>query len=315
MHTCSVIVRRPHVLLAALAVILAAVVAAGCGGSSVAIPELASFTAVAQKSSSADSARFTMDLGVTMPGTSKPLAFTVDGGFDTTAQRSQLSVDLSSFAELFQSLGAGLGASLGGTVSGNLGDLGSPSDWKLDAIQDGKVAYIHFPLLAKQLPPGKTWIKGDAKDLSSADAGQMSQFGSLAGTDPRDVFGMLKAVSGSIEAVGSETIRGVETSHYRATIDLAKLEQLVPAEQRQSLGGIGQSAQQAGLSEIPLDVWVDADQRVRKLSMDIDAKQPGTSQSVKASFVVELYDYGKALEIELPPAGEVVDASTLKQTS
>lgn len=282
--------------------------AAGCGGSSVAIPELASFTSVAQKSSSADSARFTMDAGVTIPGTSKPLAFSADGGFDTAGQRSQLSVDLSSVAELFKSFGS----SLGGTVTG---DLGSPSDWKLDAIQDGKTAYIHFPLLAKQLPPGKTWVKGDAKELSSADAGQMSQFGSLAGTDPRDVFGMLKAVSGSIEAVGSETIRGVETSHYRATIDLAKVEQLVPAEQRQSLGSLGQGAQQAGLTELPLDVWIDGDQLVRKLSVDLDAKQPGTDQRVKASLVVELYDYGKALDIQLPPADQVVDASTLKQPS
>jgi hypothetical protein len=307
MHTCSVTVRRPHFLLVALAAVLA-VVAAGCGGSSVAIPELTSFSSVAQKSSSADSARFSMNLNMAMPGMGKPLAFTAEGGFDTPAQRSQLTVDLSSFAELFKSLGS----SLGGTTSG---DLGSPADWKLDAIQDGKTAYIHFPLLTKQLPPGKTWIMGDAKELSSAGAGQMSQFGALAGTDPRDVFGMLKAVSGSIEGVGSEKIRGVETSHYRATIDLAKVEQLVPAAQRQSLGSLGQSAQQAGVSEIPLDIWIDADQLVRKLSVDLDAKQPGTDQSVKASLVVELYDYGTPLDLKLPPADQVVDASTLKQTS
>ena len=51
----------------------------------------------------------------------------------------------------------------GGTIKG---DLGSPEDWKLEAIQDGDTAYINFPLLAKQLPAGKTWIKGDAKELS-----------------------------------------------------------------------------------------------------------------------------------------------------
>ena len=57
---------------------------------------------------------------------------------------------------------------------------------------------------------------------------------------------MLKAVSGSIEAVGSEEIRGVETSHYKATIDTAKIEKLIPAAQRQSLGGLDQAARQAG---------------------------------------------------------------------
>jgi uncharacterized protein YidB (DUF937 family) len=219
-----------------------------------------------------------------------------------------MSVDLSSVAELMKGFASGLGGSI-------TGDFGSPEDWKLDVIQDGDVAYVHFPLIAKQLPAGKTWVKGDAKTLSAADTGQLKQFGSLAGTDPRDVFGLLKAVSGSITAVGSDKIRGVETSHYHATIDPAKLEQLVPADQRQGLGGLDQSARQAGLAEIPVDVWVDADQQVRKIAVDVDGKQPGTDAAVKASLVVELYDYGTPLQLKLPPADEVVDASSLKRPS
>jgi len=299
-------VLRPRALLAALVALLA-VAAAGCGGSAVGVPELTSFGTVAQKSSAADSAKFDMKIELTMPGTDKALSLGVDGGFDTPAQRSHVTADLSSLAELFKSFGS----SFGGTVKG---DLGSPEDWKLEAIQDGDTVYVRFPLMAKDLPGGKTWIKGDAKDLARANGGQMSQLGSFAGTDARDVFGLLKAVSGSIESVGSEEIRGVETSHYRATIDFAKLEQLVPKEQRQSLGGLDQSAKQAGLTELPLDVWIDADQRVRKLSIDLDAKQPGADASVKASLVVELYDYGTPLDVELPPADQVVDAATLKPT-
>jgi hypothetical protein len=296
--------RRSHLVFAALVALLA-LVAAGCGGSSVGVPELTSFTTAADKSSSADTARFALQLKLAMPGTDKTLSFGADGGFDTPQRRAELTFDLSSLADLFQSLGS----AFGGKVSG---DLGSPSDWKLHAIQDGDTAYIQFPLLTKQLPAGKTWVKGDAKDLSGANAGQMSQFGSFAGTDPKDVFAMLKAVSGSIEAVGSEEIRGVETSHYRATLDLQKMEQLVPADKRQSLGGLDQAATQAGLNDIPVDIWIDADQQVRKLSFDLDAKQPGTNESAKASFVLELYDYGKPLDIQLPPADQVVDASTLK---
>jgi len=272
-----------------------------------AVPELSSFANVAQTSAAADSAQFSLEARVAVPGIDKKLAFSAEGGFDTPAKRSQMSVDLSSVAELMKGFASGFG----GTVTG---DLGSPEDWKLEVIQDGDVAYVHFPLLAKQLPAGKTWVKGDAKTLSSADTGQLKQFGSLAGTDPRDIFGMLKAVSGSIEAVGTDEIRGVETSHYRATIDTAKLEKLVPAAQRQSLGGLDQSVQQSGLTEIPLEIWIDSEQRVRKLSIDVDAKQPGTPMSMKASLVVELYDYGKALDLELPPADQVADAATLKPT-
>jgi hypothetical protein len=302
---CRMMVRPLHLLLTALVATLA-LAASGCGGSAVAVPELTSLTQIAQTSSATDTAKFALMLDLTIPGADQKLSFTAEGGFDTPAKRAQLTFDLSSFAELFKTLGS----SLGGTVKG---DFGNPEDWKLDAIQDGDTAYIRFPLIAKQLPAGKTWIKGDAKDLSSADTGQLSQFGSFAGTDPRDVFGFLKAVSGPIEAVGSEKIRGVETSHYRATVDTAKLEQLVPAADRQSLGGLDQAAKQAGLTELPLDIWIDAEQRVAKLSVDLDAKQPGSDAAVKAALVIELYDYGAPLDLELPPADQVVDAATLKK--
>ncbi len=323
MHTGSVIMRRSHVTVTALVALLA-VIAAGCSGSTAAVPELSGFTNVAQTSAAADSASFSLEANVTVPGIDKELAFSAEGAFDTPAKRSQMSVDLSSVADLMKSFAS----SFGGKVTG---DLGSPDDWKLEVIQDGDIAYVHFPLLANKLPAGKTWLKGDAKTLSRADAGQLKQFGSLAGTDPRDVFGLLEAVSGSIESVGTDEIRGVETSHYRATIDTTKVERLIPEAQRQRLGGLGQS----GRAEIPIDVWIDADQRIRKLAIDlagIDQETPATGSSgqsgtplyplgasgtmdIEGSVVLEVYDYGKQLDLDLdlPPAGQVVDAATLKQ--
>lgn len=303
-HTVDVVVRRTHLVLAVLIVALA-LLGSGCGTSSVAVPELTSFTTAAQASVAADTARFALELKMTMPLTDKALELRADGGFDTPARRAELSVDLSALAETLKSLGSAFGGQM-------KGDLGDPEDWKLEVIRDGDVAYVSFPLMAEQLPAGKKWVKGDAKELSGASAGRLGQFGSVAGTDPRDVFGMLKAVSGSIVALGTDEIRGVETSHYKATIDVAKLEQLVPEAQRQSLGSLDEAAKASGLSAIPIEVWIDDDQRVRKLSLDVEAKHPGTSQTVKASLVVELYDYGKLLDIKLPPADEVVDASTLK---
>ena len=293
--------------VAALVVALG-LVASGCGGSQGAIPELASLTQAASTSASTDTAKFALTFEMAVPGADQSLSFSAEGGFDTPAKRSRMTIDLSSLAELMKQLGS----SLGGTVTGDLGDS---SDWKLEAIMDGDVAYLNFPLIAKDLPDGKTWIKGDAEDFSRADTSGLGQFGSLSGMDPRDVFGFLKAVSGSIESVGSEEVRGVTTSHYRATLDPAKLAELVPAEQRESLGGVDEAARQAGLTELPLDVWIDADQRIRKLSIELDAKMPGSDKSLKASFVVELYDYGTPLELDLPPADQVADASTLRPKS
>ena len=301
-------VRRLSVPLAALAVAALGLVAAGCGGSAGAIPELSSLTQVANTSASADTAKFALTFEMNLPGADQSLSFDAEGGFDTPAKRSQLTIDLSSLAELMKQVGS----SLGGKVTG---DLGGSSDWKLEAITDGDVVYLQFPLIAKELPDGKTWVKGNAREFSKTGTSGLDQFGTLSGMDPRDVFGFLKAVSGSIDAVGSEKVRGVSTSHYRATLNPAKLTALVPAEQRQSLAGVDEAARQAGLTALPLDVWVDEDQRIRRLSIDLDAKMPGSDKSIKASFVVELYDYGMPLVLDLPPADQVVDAATLKPKS
>ncbi len=282
-------------------------VASGCGGSQVAIPELTSFTSVAQSSASSDSAQFELTFDLTVPGVGKSLSFTAGGGFDTPAKHSRMSVDLSSLADLMSQLGP----LLGDTVSGGLATT-DPADWKLDVIVDGDVVYLRFPPIAKELPDGKTWVKGNAKELSQSGTTGLDQAGSLSGIDARDVFGLLEGVSGTIESVGSEDVRGVTTSHYRATLDPAKLTALVPADQRESLGGVDEAAKQAGLDELPIDVWVDGEGRVRKLSIDLDAKLPGSEESLQASLVIEVYDYGMPLELELPPADQVADAATLK---
>ncbi len=298
------IVRRLFIPLAAIVAALG-LVASGCGGSAGTIPELSSLTQVANTSAATDTAKFALTFEMSLPGADEALSFSAEGGFDTPAKRSQMTIDLSSLAELMKQVGS----SLGGTVTGDLGDS---SDWKLQAVMDGDVVYLQFPLIAKELPDGKTWVKGNAQEFSKTDTSGLDQFGSLSGMDPRDVFGFLKAVSGSIEAVGSEEVRGAPTSHYRATLDPAKLTELVPADQRETLGGVDEAARQAGLTELPLDVWIDADNRIRKLAIELDAKMPGSDESMQASFVVELYDYGTPLELDLPPADQVADASTLK---
>jgi hypothetical protein len=302
-------VRRPAILLACLAALLAlAVTACGGGGSGQsALPpvELTSFATAAKASSASESARFSLSFSQSLPGTDQALAFGASGAFDTKANRARLEFDLSAFVELL----AGLGEAFGGTVTGDLPT--DPDDWKLEALQDGDVLYVRFPLLADQLPDGKTWIRGDAKDLVDQAGGGLDQFGSLAETDPRDAFAYLEAVAGGIETVGTEELRGVATTHYRATVDVAKALELVPAEQRNGLTDLDQMLGQSGLSQIPIDVWLDAEQRVHKFEMAFDLGAPGSGESARSALTMEVWDYGAPLELELPPPDQVVDASAL----
>ena len=62
---------------------------------------------------------------------------------------------------------------------------------------------------------------------------------------------------------------------------------------------------------MPVDVWLDASGLVRKLSMSFEATEASTSRSSEVAMSFELWDYGQDVDIELPPASQVVDASSL----
>jgi hypothetical protein len=295
-------------LLALLSIATLAVVAAGCGGNGVAVgPDLTSFASAASASAASDTGRFELEVQLSLPGTDKGFGLSASGGFDTPNHRAQMALDLSALAQLM----AGFGKSLGATSTGDLPT--DPASWRLEAIQDGDTVYVRLPLLDDKLPAGKTWIKGSAKELAAQGGSELGQFGSFADTDPRDTFAYLKAVSGSIETVGGESLRGVDTTHYRAAVDMTKIESMLPADQRQSLGSLDALLGQTGLTSIPIDVWLDAQQRVRKLELSFELGGTG-SQQAGASMTMELYDYGKPLDVSLPPADQVVDAATLKQS-
>ena len=286
-----------------------ALVAAGCGGgssSSTAALEPIGFEQLAQSASTsadATSGRFSFDLSMSFPGTDEPFAFSGEGAFDERSGRASFAVDLSAHPNLL----GGFVAGLGGTGLPNFDD---PSGWKIDVVQDGTVGYVRLPAFDEQLPEGKTWIRGDAADASTSgfDVGELGQF---AKSDPRDVLGTLRAVTSDVETVGSEQLRGVETTHYRATVDPAQLGKFAIGKDPTATQALLDRLAQSGLGLVPVDVWLDASGLVHKLSMSFEATEASTSRSSEVAMSFELWDYGQAVDIELPPASQVVDASDL----
>ena len=107
---------------------------------------------------------------------------------------------------------------------------------------------------------------------------------------------MLRSV-GSVQTVGTETVDGVSTTHYKATIDLAKAAGTV--------GGPAQDAvqhliDQGGPSSIPVDVWIGDDGLVRKLTVDETVSNGG--QTGTAHLTLDLSDYGTAVNVTAPPS-------------
>jgi len=291
--------------LAGLAAVLAAL--AGCGGGSEAGPvaagrplALGELAAAARTSAEAASGRFAFAFTVSGEGLGEPLAFSGEGAFDAAAKRAAVTLDLSSFGALLGGLVSGLGA-------GEAPELDDPAAWRFELVQDGEATYVRAPVLAGRLPTGKSWVRSErvsGSALPGLDLGQLEQ---LAGGDPRTLLEALEAVSGRVEVVGVEELRGVAVTHYRATIDAAAAASGDGA--RAPLAG--ELLEQAGLASLPLDVWLDGAGLVRKLALVARETRPGTAERAQAAITFELWDYGEDVEIELPPAVQVADAATL----
>ena len=119
----------------------------------------------------------------------------------------------------------------------------------------------------------------------------------MAQTDPMTYLDLLGAVSSEIDEVGRERVRGVLTTHYHFEVDPRKLE--MPSPQ---FGAADLSA--AGIETLPLDVWVGDDDLPRRIRMALGAA--GSDIEVD----IEMYDYGKPVEVEAPPEEQVIRAAS-----
>jgi hypothetical protein len=289
------------------------VLSAGCGGRAgdpvvtggpITFRDLAK---AARTSADATSGRFAFSMDLSFPGAKEPFAFTGEGAFDASSERASFTLDMSSFATL-------LGGLFAGATQTGAPDFDDPEGWKIEAIQDGHVVYVRFPAMAEQLPGGKSWVRQDLQRAGRASGVDFGDFQQFTNNDPRAILDFLRTVSGKIEMVGTEDLRAVPTTHYRATIDPRDYGKLVPRDKREELDSLVQGlVAQSGIGNIPVDIWVDGFGLVRKFSMAFSATQPGTTQTAQASMSFEMYDYGADVAIELPPAAEVVDASALRQ--
>lgn len=185
---------------------------------------------------------------------------------------------------------------------------------EMEMVQDGDTVYMKSSMLTGLMGSDKEWVKLDATDMGDSGMG-----GSLSGSnDPTAMFEALRGVSSGIETVGTETIDGVETTHYRATIDLQKAIAAAPEDQQAEMKA---SLSELGMAEMPVDVWVDGDGLARRMTLSFDfaamsgmGSDPETEKMFKGASMemsMDMYDYGQPVNIQIPPANQVADMGDL----
>jgi hypothetical protein len=169
-----------------------------------------------------------------------------------------------------------------------------------ELITEGSVAYIEaaaFP----GAPTDAAWISIDFQEMGEQMGINLEAF-------RQNGAGQLAYLSevADVEEVGTETVRDTETTHYRFTTDLAALAESGPEELRSSYE---QLIQITGAEEIPTQVWIDEDNRVRRIVTELEMEQQG--QEVTQESTIEYYEYGVELDVQPPPEGDTVDLSEL----
>jgi hypothetical protein len=165
--------------------------------------------------------------------------------------------------------------------------------------------YLRLPgSLTSKLPGGKPWLAIDLGKLQRLGLG-LSSFANAASVDPSQFLRYLRAASGKVTRVGTEKVRGVETTHYQATLDLGHYPALVSAAQReQARLGVAALEQLGAPSKLPVDVWIDGQHLVRRESYSM-SETPTGSGPFTVEGTIDLYDYGKAPPITPPSADQV----------
>ena len=185
--------------------------------------------------------------------------------------------------------------------------LGSGADMLITPTD----VYIKVP--QKAHPTDPSWIKLTEADIAQASAAGSGQFidSIRKQVDPRTTLTALGTSVPDLKKIGTSTIRGTKTTHLRGQVDLSdKAIAAAPAAQQEGL----RAAQKVfGADGYPVDVWLDGDGRVRRVQYEVTSGEGAakTTTTVK----LDLYDFGKAPAIELPPASDVGDSSSLQTTT
>jgi hypothetical protein len=171
---------------------------------------------------------------------------------------------------------------------------------------------LEKPYVYVQVPDGSVTTVGQGKPWLRADIDVYSQM--LSGSNPfgsndvgaKQMLGFLKS-SGQVSDLGSQTIGGVATTHYHALVDFGRYAATVAPAQRAGAQRYADTLQRiTGSSSLPIDVWIDAQQRVRRIYLQM--QMCIMQEHLDESLTMNLYDYGRQhASIEPPPASEVTD--------
>ncbi|XUL88653.1 hypothetical protein ACQ86D_20040 [Streptomyces galilaeus] len=152
---------------------------------------------------------------------------------------------------------------------------------------------------------GKHWIKYAYDDLAKLGGSSGAYLkDQMQNSTPNQSVKLLLA-SGDVKKVGTESVRGQQTTHYSGTVNVADLATKNSNLTASQLAGLKKQLTSAGVSTEQVDIWINAkDLLVKKV-------EKGEMSSGEYSQTAYYSDYGVKVEATVPPASDTEDFMTL----
>ena len=265
---------------------------AACGGGG---PSSKTLADAADKTiaSSTFSANYDGSLKVT--GQKAAISFKGSGVVDTRTHRARVSVDLSSLA----------------TESGATGDLGTFRGEEVVDSTGDIVLYLRIPFYSRHLPASKPWLRIDyGKTLKEQGIAVNSL---TLDQDPGQYLEFLRAATGKVEKIGKQTVGGVQTTHYRGSLYILDFPAVLGGARKTAAEHVADRiVQLTKRSTFPTEVWIDGDDRVRRMTFDYTIPANGSTPSVDYKLMLDYSQFGQDVSVGLPPTDEVSRPNQLK---
>ena len=169
------------------------------------------------------------------------------------------------------------------------------------------VIYMHSPLFAAGLH-GKQWMKLDMAKIERSHGVDLNALTSTNSSDPTQMLQTLENESDSLQNLGVATVRGVQTVHYHAVIDLGKAARNAPAAMRAAVQrSDARLVAMLGTHRMPIDVWIGRDHLVRRLAYHMALPIASTGETMAMDVRLDMFDFGVPVHVTAPPAGQVAE--------
>jgi hypothetical protein len=171
-----------------------------------------------------------------------------------------------------------------------------PAALVLQTVSVGGKVWMSFPLLAlaTKTVTTKPWVLLDAAKLG-LDAGDLA---ASQGIDPTQGLDMMAGLAAGAKPAGGEILDGVSTTKFTAVLTAEALTKNLPAAQAADVKKL-----MGASPSLPASVWIDEQNRVRRLDVTFTVAQGTTKTVSTASYTFSKFNEPVSV---VPPAANLV---------